>query len=131
MASPHPSHQKRRYLPALKDFPTRYIHEPWKAPANVQLAANCVIGKHYPLPMVNHSKTSRINSERMKQVYRRLYNYRDDGKAVQFIALSTILLKSSFSSLLLFLQYIITFELFFYITTIANTLTIFFSLVYY
>ncbi|KAI4494552.1 hypothetical protein M0804_000753 [Polistes exclamans] len=69
----------RRYLPILKNFPTRYIHEPWNAPISVQRAAKCIIGKDYSLPMVNHSKSSRINFERMKQVYQQLNKYRENG----------------------------------------------------
>lgn len=70
----------RRYLPVLKNFPTRYIHEPWNAPLSIQRAAKCIIGKEYSLPMVNHSKSSRINIERMKQVYQQLNKYRGNGE---------------------------------------------------
>ncbi|CAB0040662.1 unnamed protein product [Trichogramma brassicae] len=69
----------RRYLPVLKNFPTRYIHEPWNAPLSVQRAAKCTVGRDYSLPMVNHSKSSRINVERMKQVYQQLSKYRANG----------------------------------------------------
>lgn len=70
----------RRYLPVLKNFPTRYIHEPWNAPLSIQHAAKCIIGKEYSLPMVNHSKSVRINIERMKQAYKQLNKYRGNGK---------------------------------------------------
>ncbi|KOC70762.1 Cryptochrome-1 [Habropoda laboriosa] len=73
----------RRYLPILKNFPTRYIHEPWNAPLSVQRAAKCIIGKDYSLPMVNHSKSSRINIERMKQVYQQLHKYRGNGASLK------------------------------------------------
>ncbi|CAG2065381.1 unnamed protein product, partial [Timema podura] len=53
-----------KYLPVLKNFPTRYIHEPWNAPEAVQKAAKCIVGKEYSLPMVNHVVVSRINMER-------------------------------------------------------------------
>ncbi|KAF8764208.1 Cryptochrome-1 like protein [Argiope bruennichi] len=66
----------RRYLPVLKNFPTKYIHEPWVAPEKVQIAAKCIIGKDYPMPMVNHQEVSHINLERMKQVYQQLSHYR-------------------------------------------------------
>ena len=62
----------RRYLPVLKGFPARYIFEPWTAPESVQRAAHCIIGKDYPLPMVNHQEASRVNMERMMQVYQQL-----------------------------------------------------------
>lgn len=69
----------RKYLPVLKNFPTKYIHEPWLAPEVEQRAAKCIIGKDFPLPMVNHSVVSRMNIERMKQVYRQLSKYRGQG----------------------------------------------------
>nr|CAD7575102.1 unnamed protein product [Timema californicum] len=71
------SSRHRKYLPVLKNFPTRYIHEPWNAPEAVQKAAKCIVGKEYSLPMVNHVVVSRINMERMKQVYQHLAKYRD------------------------------------------------------
>nr|XP_034957310.1 cryptochrome-2-like isoform X3 [Zootoca vivipara] len=66
----------RRYLPKLKGFPSRYIYEPWNAPESVQKAAKCVIGVDYPKPMVNHAEASRLNIERMKQIYQQLSRYR-------------------------------------------------------
>lgn len=69
----------RKYIPALKNMPTRYIHEPWVAPEAVQLSARCQIGHDYPLPMVDHAKTSQINIERIKQVYAQLAKYKPQG----------------------------------------------------
>ncbi|XP_060892363.1 cryptochrome-2-like [Labrus mixtus] len=66
----------RHYIPILKDYPNRYIYEPWNAPDSVQKAANCVVGVHYPKPMINHAECSRLNIERMKQVYQQLSHYR-------------------------------------------------------
>ncbi|KAM7002079.1 cryptochrome-2-like isoform 2-T2 [Tautogolabrus adspersus] len=66
----------RHYIPILKDYPNRYIYEPWNAPESVQKAANCVVGVHYPKPMINHAECSRLNIERMKQVYQQLSHYR-------------------------------------------------------
>ncbi|XP_057603902.1 cryptochrome-2 [Hippopotamus amphibius kiboko] len=66
----------RRYLPKLKGFPSRYIYEPWNAPESVQKAAKCIIGVDYPQPIVNHAETSRLNIERMKQIYQQLSRYR-------------------------------------------------------
>nr|XP_040028567.1 cryptochrome-1-like isoform X2 [Gasterosteus aculeatus aculeatus] len=62
----------RRYLPILRGFPAEYIYDPWNAPESVQKAAECVIGVHYPKPMVNHAHASRLNIERMKQIYQQL-----------------------------------------------------------
>uniref|UniRef100_A0A4W5M007 Cryptochrome circadian regulator 2 n=1 Tax=Hucho hucho TaxID=62062 RepID=A0A4W5M007_9TELE len=66
----------RRYIPKLKDYPNRYIYEPWRAPESVQKAANCIVGVDYPKPMINHAEGSRLNIERMKQVYQQLSHYK-------------------------------------------------------
>lgn len=70
----------RRYIPILKDYPNRYIYEPWNAPESVQKAANCVVGVDYPKPMIKHAEGSRLNIERMKQVYQQLSHYRGLSK---------------------------------------------------
>ncbi|CAN8063073.1 unnamed protein product [Agarophyton chilense] len=59
----------RRYLPVLKNMPSKYIYEPWKAPETVQRKAGCIIGKDYPEPMVDHAKASKENIEKMKKDY--------------------------------------------------------------
>uniref|UniRef100_A0A665V7Q8 Cryptochrome-1 n=1 Tax=Echeneis naucrates TaxID=173247 RepID=A0A665V7Q8_ECHNA len=69
----------RRYLPILRGFPAKYIYDPWNAPESVQKAAKCIIGMHYPKPMVHHAEASRLNIERMKQIYQQLSCYRGLG----------------------------------------------------
>uniref|UniRef100_A0A3Q4GYB4 Cryptochrome circadian regulator 2 n=1 Tax=Neolamprologus brichardi TaxID=32507 RepID=A0A3Q4GYB4_NEOBR len=71
----------RHYIPILKDYPNRYIYEPWNAPESLQKAANCVVGVDYPKPMINHAESSRLNIERMKQVYQQLSHYRGLSKS--------------------------------------------------
>jgi deoxyribodipyrimidine photo-lyase len=44
----------RKMLPALKDVPDRYIHEPWEMPPIIASAAGVIIGKDYPAPIVDH-----------------------------------------------------------------------------
>jgi cryptochrome len=44
----------KKYLPALRKFPAKYIYEPWKAPMTLQHAAGCRIGIDYPSPIVEH-----------------------------------------------------------------------------
>ena len=56
----------RKYLPILKDFPEKYIYEPWNAPLSLQKTAKCIIGKDYPQPIVDHKIISKKNMERMK-----------------------------------------------------------------
>ncbi|XP_069354390.1 cryptochrome-1-like isoform X2 [Maniola hyperantus] len=69
----------RKYIPALKNMPTRYIHEPWQAPAAVQEAARCHVGRDYPMPIVDHHKASQANIERIKLVYTQLAKFKPAG----------------------------------------------------
>ncbi|KAK1161757.1 cryptochrome-2 [Acipenser oxyrinchus oxyrinchus] len=66
----------RRYIPKLKKYPNKYIHEPWNAPESVQKAARCIVGVDYPKPMIKHAEASRLNIERMKQIYQQLSHYK-------------------------------------------------------
>ncbi|KPJ17656.1 Cryptochrome-1 [Papilio machaon] len=60
----------RRYVPELARVPVQYIYEPWKAPIDVQERANCIIGKDYPAPMVNHLDAAARNKNNMKELRR-------------------------------------------------------------
>jgi deoxyribodipyrimidine photo-lyase len=46
----------RRFVPELKGYPAKHIHEPWAADAEVQKKAGCIIGKTYPAPIVDHAE---------------------------------------------------------------------------
>lgn len=63
----------RKYLPALKKYPAKYIYEPWKAPLTVQQAAGCLIGKDYPKPIVDHTKVVKVNLAKMKDAREKQY----------------------------------------------------------
>ncbi|WP_036833637.1 cryptochrome/photolyase family protein [Pontibacillus litoralis] len=45
----------KRYIPALKHVPNKYIHEPSKMSEREQYQYGCIIGKDYPAPTVDHS----------------------------------------------------------------------------
>ncbi len=45
----------RRWLPELARVPAEHIHEPWRMPDEVQRRAGCIIGQHYPAPIVDHA----------------------------------------------------------------------------
>ena len=45
-----------------------YVFEPWKAPESVQQAAGCLLGTHYPLPVVDYREQRRICMQRLKEV---------------------------------------------------------------
>jgi deoxyribodipyrimidine photo-lyase len=45
----------RRYLPELASLPDKFIHAPWTLPLAEQHRLGCVIGRDYPLPVVDHA----------------------------------------------------------------------------
>lgn len=59
----------RKWIPQLRAYPKKYIYEPWKAPIEIQRKCNCVIGKDYPMPIVDHSVVKQRNITRMKKAY--------------------------------------------------------------
>lgn len=44
----------RRWIPEIGGLPDRWIHCPWKAPAQILNQAGIVLGSTYPAPIVNH-----------------------------------------------------------------------------
>lgn len=58
----------RKYVPELKDMPTKYIFDPSSAPIEVQKAANCIIGIDYPEPIINHDVAFKNNQKLMESV---------------------------------------------------------------
>ena len=60
--------QLRKYVPEVKGLPTEYVFEPWKAPESVQEAAGCLVGKDYPLPLVDHKEQKRVCVQRLKEL---------------------------------------------------------------
>ncbi len=45
----------RKYVPELENVPDKFIHAPWLLPPLEQQARECVIGRDYPLPVVDHA----------------------------------------------------------------------------
>ena len=52
----------RRYVTEVRNLPVEYVYEPWVAPIEVQEQAGCIIGKHYPERIVDHTQASNENS---------------------------------------------------------------------
>lgn len=46
----------RRWVPELRDVRDERLAEPWKMDDDEQRRAGCVIGEHYPAPIVDHAR---------------------------------------------------------------------------
>ncbi len=55
----------RRHCPELAHVPLAYIGEPHKMPLDVQRASGCIVGRHYPAPIVEHAAAYRSARARM------------------------------------------------------------------
>jgi cryptochrome len=51
-------------------MPATYIYEPWKAPKQVQERARCIVGRDYPLPIVDHGIASKACMDKMAAAYK-------------------------------------------------------------
>jgi deoxyribodipyrimidine photo-lyase len=71
----------RRYVPELEALPTEYLAAPWTTPPLLQIASGCVIGKQYPLPIVDHLKAIALAKSRIARV-RGSIDERRDARAV-------------------------------------------------
>lgn len=62
-------HSIRKWVPALRKMPKKYIYEPWKAPDAIQRSAGVKIGRDYPKPIVDHATESKENMDKMAYAY--------------------------------------------------------------
>lgn len=58
----------RRYIPELQNVPDKYLSEPWTMPSTLQQEAECVIGKDYPAPIVDHKEARGFALEQYRSV---------------------------------------------------------------
>jgi len=45
----------RRWIPELRNLPSKWVHRPWQAPQRVLEAANIELGQTYPYAVVDHA----------------------------------------------------------------------------
>lgn len=50
----------KKWIPELQNTPIKYIHEPWKMSVMEQLFCGVIIGKDYPIPVIDLQESSRI-----------------------------------------------------------------------
>jgi deoxyribodipyrimidine photo-lyase len=62
----------RRYLPEFARVPDRYMHAPWTLPAAEQQRTGCVIGRDYPMPLVDHAAQRGLALALFKQASRQV-----------------------------------------------------------
>ncbi|EDW83799.1 uncharacterized protein Dwil_GK13802 [Drosophila willistoni] len=52
----------KQYVPELRNVPKEYIHEPWRMSAEDQERYECLIGVHYPEPIIDLSLALKRNT---------------------------------------------------------------------
>ncbi len=72
----------RRYVPELDQVPDKYIHEPWKMPAEDLRAAGIRLGTDYPEPIVDPVVAAREAKEKIYAARRRPA-FRAEADAIQ------------------------------------------------
>lgn len=58
----------RKYIPQLRNFPSKYIYDPWNAPLEVQQRAGCIIGKDYPMRIIDHEEAKLVCAKRLREM---------------------------------------------------------------
>ncbi len=72
----------RRWVPELAAVPLAHLHTPWTMTVAEQEAAGCVLGVHYPAPIVEHEQAAREAKERVWGV-RKGPGFRQRADAIQ------------------------------------------------
>ena len=58
----------KKWVPELANVPDTWIHEPWKMDLYTQKTFNCLIGKHYPKPIVDHTDAIKQAKSKMSLI---------------------------------------------------------------
>jgi deoxyribodipyrimidine photo-lyase len=75
-------HYIRRWVPALSNVPDAYLHEPWKMEKSQQVACGCVLGEHYPTPVVDHLAAAKAARTRLYDI-RKTAGFRNIADQIQ------------------------------------------------
>lgn len=59
----------RKYVSELKNVPDKYLAKPWMMPEDVQKEAQCIIGKDYPKPIVDHKAARQAALEQYRSAH--------------------------------------------------------------
>jgi len=71
----------RRWVPELQNLTATWIHEPAKMSVEMQIRLGCVIGEHYPAPIVDHKAA--VQSARLRiSTARKTAEFRDEAKKI-------------------------------------------------
>ena len=73
----------RKWVPELSMVPTKFIHEPWKMPIQLQNEISCLIGRTYPSPILDElesrkegvSRSYARGGRKRDRLARRSYNF--------------------------------------------------------
>ena len=71
----------KEWLPELKEVPINLIHEPWKMNEMEQQFYNCIIGKDYPVPIVDIEETRKKATE-IVWSFRKKDEVKQEGKRI-------------------------------------------------
>jgi len=55
----------KKWVPELANVPESYIHEPWKMTVMEQTFCDVIIGKDYPLPIINLQESARLARDKI------------------------------------------------------------------
>ena len=71
----------RSWVPEMQNLTAMWIHEPAKMDFEMQRRLGCVIGQHYPAPIVDHRTAVQAARGRLSTA-RKTAGFRDDAKKI-------------------------------------------------
>ena len=71
----------KKWVPELKNISETWIHEPWKMDISTQKTTKCIIGRNYPVPIVDHTVSIKNARSRIAEIVKK-DGYKDKSKVV-------------------------------------------------